>query len=50
MSVPGELAPEWRMMFIAGISIILGALCVFFIKEGTADNKPQETPAISENI
>lgn len=51
MSVPGELAPEYRMMMIAGIAIIIGSICVFFIKEGNkADNKVEETPAISENI
>ncbi len=51
MSTPGELAPEYMMMMIAGIAIIIGSVCVFFIKENIpADEKVQETPAISENI
>lgn len=50
ISKPGEIAPEYFMMTIAGIMIIIGAFCVFFIKEGKAENKPEETPAISENI
>lgn len=50
MSTPGELAPEYRMMLIAGIAIIIGAVCVFFIKEGNGDNKVQETPAFSEEL
>lgn len=33
LSHPGELAPEYLMMLIAGISIIIGCVCVFFIKE-----------------
>ena len=50
ISKPGEIAPEYFMMTIAGIMIIIGAFCVFFIKEGKPENKPEETPAISENI
>lgn len=51
MSVPGELAPEWRMMFVAGIAIIVGSVCVFFIKENnSSEEKVQENPVISENI
>lgn len=30
---PGEVAPQWMMMIIAGISLVIGALCVAFIKE-----------------
>lgn len=51
MSRPGELAPEYMMMFIAGISIGIGALCVFIIKEGKGEKtEPIETPAISDEI
>ncbi len=51
MSTPGELAPEYLMMTVAGIAIIIGSVCVFFIKEHIpTDEKVQETPAISENI
>ena len=53
MSRPGEIAPEYLMMMIAGISIAIGGLCVFFIKEGKpepGDMEVTETPAISDNI
>lgn len=51
MSRPGELAPEYMMMFIAGISIAVGALCVYIIKEGKGEKaEPQETPVISDQI
>lgn len=50
MSTPSGLAPEWRMMFVAGIMIIIGSLCVFVIKEGNSGSSPQETPEFSENI
>lgn len=50
MSTEGALAPEWKMMFIAGIMIIIGGFCVAFIKEGKGGAAPQETPEISENI
>lgn len=49
-STPGELAPEYLMMFIAGIALIIGAACVLFIKEGNGTAEPVETPAISEDI
>ena len=52
-STPGQLAPEYLMMMIAGISIAIGSVCVLFIKEGKPepdDMKVQETPAISDNI
>ena len=49
-SVPGEIAPQYIMMIIAGVALIMGAVCVSFIKEGTADEKPVETPAFSEDI
>ncbi len=31
---PDELAPQATMMIIAGISLVAGALCVGFIREG----------------
>lgn len=33
-SVPGELAPQYLMMIVAGFSLLGGACCVYFIKEG----------------
>lgn len=33
-STPGQLAPQYIMMIIAGISLIIGACCVDIIKEG----------------
>lgn len=51
LSSANSVAPQYLMMFIAGISIAIGAICVVFIKEGTPekdDLKPEETPAISE--
>ena len=51
MSRPGVLAPEYMMMLIAGISIGIGALCVFIIREGSGEKEPPvETPAISDQI
>lgn len=50
LSMPGELAPEYLMMAVAGGSLIIGSICVFFIKEGHGDQKPIETPAVSDNI
>lgn len=52
-SRPGELAPEYLMMMLAGISLVIGSICVLFIKEGKPepdDMKVQETPAISDQI
>lgn len=50
MSSPHELAPEYLMMLIAGISIGIGALCVGFIKEGHSEEPPRENPVESEMI
>lgn len=51
LSTPGQLAPEYLMMTIAGVSLVIGAACVFLIKENAAvETKPLETPAISENM
>ncbi|MDE5808616.1 MAG: hypothetical protein K2H76_10915, partial [Muribaculaceae bacterium] len=49
-STPGEIAPQYVMMIVAGASLIIGAACVVFIKEGNGNAKPVETPAISEDI
>lgn len=37
ISVPTAVAPQSTMMMIAGISIAIGALCVVFIKEHSAE-------------
>ena len=50
MSTPGQLAPEYLMMTVAGISLMIGSICVFFIKEGPGKEPVEETPAVSENI
>ncbi|MDE6484445.1 MAG: MFS transporter [Duncaniella sp.] len=34
----GEVAPQYVMMIIAGISLVIGALCVSFIREKTSEN------------
>ncbi|MBD5370441.1 MAG: SLC45 family MFS transporter [Bacteroides sp.] len=53
MSTPGMVAPEYKMMIVAGIAIAIGAVCVSFIKEGKKEDdtmKVQETPEISETL
>ncbi len=53
LSVPGVVAPEYKMMIVAGVAIALGAICVFFIKEGKKEDevmKVEETPEISETL
>lgn len=51
LSTPGQVAPEYLMMMVAGISLIIGSACVFLIKEHKTDTEiPRETPAISEEI
>jgi maltose/moltooligosaccharide transporter len=37
LSTPGELAPEYLMMAVAGVSLVIGSICVFFIKEGHSE-------------
>ncbi len=52
-STPGNVAPEYLMMIVAGVAIAIGAFCVAFIKEGKSspsDNKVMETPEISETL
>ena len=41
-STPGQLAPQYIMMIIAGISLAIGALCVSIIKE-KINNTAEET-------
>lgn len=53
LSTPGEVAPEYLMMVVAGVAIAIGAVCVVFIKEGKkqpTDMKVTETPVESEAI
>lgn len=51
ISTPGELAPEYWMMTVAGIAIAIGAACVAFIREGkNSQTPPEEAPIVSENI
>lgn len=49
-STPGELAPQYIMMIIAGIALVAGALCVGIIKEGKGDTPVQENIPASEDI
>ncbi len=42
MSTPGKVAPEYLMMLVAGIMIALGAVAVFFIKEGKEGEPVEE--------
>lgn len=37
---PDQLAPQYMMMVIAGVSLVLGAIAVFFIKEHTSESAP----------
>ncbi len=51
LSTPDTAAPQYWMMFIAGIAIAVGGICVVFIREGSASEdlmKVQETPVESE--
>lgn len=51
LSTPGKIAPEYLMMMVAGISIAIGAVCVFFIKDKSDKPEiPVETPVESEMI
>lgn len=49
-STPGELAPVWMMMVVAGISLLIGACCVFVIKEGKGQEPVREVVVESEDI
>lgn len=49
-STPGEVAPQYIMMIAAGFSLIAGACCVYFIREGAGHEQVRETPSISEDI
>lgn len=51
LSTPDRIAPEYLMIMIAGISLIIGSFCVFFIKEGKSSDTPvQENPVESETL
>lgn len=47
-STPGRIAPVYLMMVVAGVSMIIGALCVGIIKEGVTHNNVKETIPDSE--
>lgn len=49
-SAPNELAPQYIMMIIAGISLGIGAFCVSFINEGKGTNKPRENFGAPEDM
>lgn len=50
-SIEGQLAPQYIMMIMAGISLFIGAFCVSFIKENNeGKEEPHEAVAESENI
>lgn len=50
-STQGQLAPQYVMMILAGVSLAIGAFCVSFIKENRMDGaKPKENIPVSEDI
>ena len=44
IGAPDQLAPQYMMMVIAGISLILGAVSVIFIREYKSDDNPAAKP------
>ncbi|MBD5195812.1 MAG: SLC45 family MFS transporter [Bacteroides sp.] len=50
LSTPGSIAPEYLMMAVAAVSLVIGSVCVFFIKEGKGNEAPQENPVIGEDL
>lgn len=36
-TTPGQAAPQVYMLVFAGVLLLIGACCVLFVKEGTAD-------------
>ncbi|MCM1519338.1 MAG: MFS transporter [Lachnoclostridium sp.] len=36
---PGQVAPQYMMMIVAGVSLIIGAICVVFIREHQPESK-----------
>ena len=50
LSVQGELAPEYLMMAVAGVSLVIGSICVFFINEGPGKEPVRENPVIGEDL
>lgn len=50
-SIEGQLAPQFIMMIIAGVSLFIGAFCVSFIKEKNIENEtPHESVADSDTL
>lgn len=50
-STEGQLAPQYIMMILAGISLAIGAFCVSFIKEKAIDTAvPKEDPVDNMEI
>lgn len=47
-STPGEIAPVYMMMVVAGVSMIIGACCVGIIKESNSADKLAENIPESE--
>lgn len=43
---PGEVAPQEMMMIIAGISLVIGSICVFFIRESSSE---AQAPILIDN-
>lgn len=48
-STPGEIAPQYIMMIIAGVSLAVGALCVGVVKEGSGESRVREAVPESED-
>ncbi len=40
-TTPGQAAPQVYMLVFAGVLLLIGACCVLFVKEGTADRGPE---------
>lgn len=49
-SQPGQIAPQYLMMVVAGVSLIIGALFVGRIKEGKGDEPVKEEIPVSEDL
>lgn len=50
-STPGQIAPQYIMMIIAGVSLFIGALCVGVIKEAkSSKEKVKENVPVSEDL
>ena len=49
-SMPDEIAPQYIMMILAGVSLFIGAICVSIIKEGKGTEEVREHIPESDNI